>query len=37
MSSIGKERIRAHESALLKHAQERLAGIEGLKFIGTAR
>ena len=36
MSSIGKERIRAHESALLKHAEARLAGIEGLRLIGTA-
>jgi cysteine desulfurase/selenocysteine lyase len=36
MSSIGKERIRAHESALLKHAQERLSGIDGLRMIGTA-
>lgn len=36
MSSIGKERIRAHERALLSHAQERLSGIAGLRMIGTA-
>jgi cysteine desulfurase/selenocysteine lyase len=36
IASIGKERIRAHESELLAHAQERLSAIDSLKVIGTA-
>ena len=36
IGSIGKARIRAHESALLKYAQERLREINSLKIIGTA-
>ncbi|WP_375159823.1 cysteine desulfurase [Bradyrhizobium sp. RDT46] len=36
VESIGKERIRRHESGLLAHAQERLRGINSLRIIGTA-
>jgi cysteine desulfurase / selenocysteine lyase len=36
ISSIGKERIRAHERELLKYAQERLREINSLRIIGTA-
>ena len=33
----GKERIRAHETALVKYAHERLREINSLRIIGTAR
>jgi cysteine desulfurase/selenocysteine lyase len=36
INSIGKERIRRHENALLTYAQERLRGINSLRIIGTA-
>ena len=36
VQSIGKERIRKHESGLLTYAQERLRGINSLRIIGTA-
>ena len=36
INSIGKGRIRAHESALLAYAQERLGEINSLRIIGTA-
>ncbi|MBR0780960.1 cysteine desulfurase [Bradyrhizobium iriomotense] len=36
VGSIGKERIRRHESSLLAYAQERLRGINSLRIIGTA-
>ena len=36
LESIGKERIRKHESGLLAYAQERLRGINSLRIIGTA-
>ena len=36
VESIGKERIRRHESSLLAYAQERLGGINSLRMIGTA-
>ncbi|TQF29627.1 cysteine desulfurase [Bradyrhizobium sp. UNPA324] len=36
VESIGKERIRRHESGLLAYAQERLRGINSLRIIGTA-
>jgi cysteine desulfurase/selenocysteine lyase len=36
INSIGKERIRRHENALLTYAQERLRGINSLRVIGTA-
>jgi cysteine desulfurase/selenocysteine lyase len=37
IGSIGKARIRAHESELLKYAHERLRGINSLRIFGTAR
>ncbi len=37
ISSIGKERIRAHEHELLAYAHERLGAIESLRIIGTAK
>jgi cysteine desulfurase / selenocysteine lyase len=37
IGSIGKARIRAHESELLKYAQERLRGINSLRIFGSAR
>lgn len=37
INSIGKERIRRHESALLAYAQERLRAINSLRIIGTAK
>jgi cysteine desulfurase/selenocysteine lyase len=37
IASIGKERIRAHESDLLRYAQERLRAINSLRIFGTAR
>jgi cysteine desulfurase/selenocysteine lyase len=36
IGSIGKGRIRAHESELLRHAQARLGEINSLRIIGTA-
>ena len=36
IQSIGKSRIRAHETALLKNAQEQLAKINSLRIIGNA-
>ncbi len=36
VNSIGRERIRRHEAALLAYAQERLRGINSLRIIGTA-
>jgi cysteine desulfurase/selenocysteine lyase len=36
IGSIGKERIRRHESALLAYAQEKLGAINSLRIIGTA-
>src|SRR5215204_606273 len=37
VQSIGKERIRAHEQAVLKYAQDRLREINSLRIIGTAK
>jgi cysteine desulfurase/selenocysteine lyase len=37
IESIGKERIRAHETGLLAYAQDRLREINSLRIIGTAR
>ena len=37
VNSIGKERIRAHESELVKYAHERLGAINSLRIIGTAK
>ena len=36
IGSIGKARIRAHETALVKYAHERLREINSLRIIGTA-
>ncbi|SFI17497.1 cysteine desulfurase [Bradyrhizobium sp. cf659] len=36
VESIGRARIRRHESSLLAYAQERLRGINSLRIIGTA-
>jgi cysteine desulfurase / selenocysteine lyase len=36
IGSIGKQRIRKHESELLAYAQDRLRGINSLRIIGTA-
>jgi cysteine desulfurase/selenocysteine lyase len=36
IDSIGKERIRGHERALLSYAQEKLGAINSLRIIGTA-
>jgi cysteine desulfurase / selenocysteine lyase len=36
VNSIGKPRIRAHEAALVKYAQERLGQINSLRIIGKA-
>jgi cysteine desulfurase/selenocysteine lyase len=36
INSLGKERIRKHESALLAYAHERLRGINSLRIIGSA-
>jgi cysteine desulfurase/selenocysteine lyase len=36
VNSIGKPRIRAHETALVKYAQERLGQINSLRIIGKA-
>jgi cysteine desulfurase/selenocysteine lyase len=37
INSVGKERIRAHESALIGYAHERLREINSLRMIGTAK
>ena len=37
VNSVGKSRIRAHESALVKYAHERLGQINSLRIIGNAR
>ena len=37
VGSIGKARIRAHETELTKYAHERLRGINSLRIIGNAR
>jgi len=37
VSGIGRERIAAHEHALLEHATAALSAIPGLRLIGTAR
>jgi cysteine desulfurase/selenocysteine lyase len=37
MEAVGRERIAAHEARLLDYATERLAAVEGLRIIGTAR
>ncbi|MEX0753122.1 MAG: cysteine desulfurase [Xanthobacteraceae bacterium] len=37
VNSVGKARIRAHESALLSYAQDRLREINSLRIIGTAK
>ena len=36
INSVGKPRIRAHETALVKYAQERLGAINSLRIIGNA-
>jgi cysteine desulfurase/selenocysteine lyase len=36
VNSVGKARIREHERALLRHAQDRLREINSLRIIGTA-
>jgi cysteine desulfurase / selenocysteine lyase len=36
INSIGKSRIRAHESSLLAYAEEKLGEINSLRIIGTA-
>ena len=37
VETIGKDAIRAHEDALVKYAHERLAQINSIRIIGTAR
>ena len=37
ITSIGKERIRAHETALTKYAHERLGELNSIRIIGNAR
>jgi cysteine desulfurase/selenocysteine lyase len=37
VNSIGKERIRAHESELVKYAHEKLGAINSLRIIGSAK
>jgi len=37
IGTVGKERIRAHETALVKYAHDRLREINSLRIIGTAR
>lgn len=37
INHLGKESIRAHEEALLRHATRQLSGIAGIRLIGTAR
>ena len=36
INSVGKPRIRAHETALVKYAQEKLGAINSLRIIGNA-
>ena len=37
VTRLGRERIAVHEHALLEHATSRLAAIDGLRLVGTAR
>ena len=37
MEAVGREEIAAHEAELLAYAHERLAAVEGLRIIGTAK
>ncbi len=37
VTTLGRERIAAHERTLLAYATERLAAIEGVRILGTAR
>lgn len=37
VSAIGMDRIAAHEHQLTQYAMEQMAGIEGMKFYGTAK
>jgi len=37
VTALGRERIAAHEQTLLAYATERLAAIEGVRILGTAR
>jgi cysteine desulfurase/selenocysteine lyase len=37
ITSVGKERIRAHEAALVKYAHERLRELNSIRIIGNAR
>ncbi len=37
INQLGKPAMRAHEQALLEHAQAALASVPGLQFVGTAR
>jgi cysteine desulfurase/selenocysteine lyase len=37
VNSIGKERIRAHESELVKYAHQRLGAVNSLRIIGNAK
>jgi cysteine desulfurase/selenocysteine lyase len=37
VNSVGKARIRAHESGLVKYAHERLGAINSLRIVGNAR
>lgn len=37
VTSIGRDRIRAHEETLLRYAQDRLGEINSLRIIGTAK
>jgi cysteine desulfurase/selenocysteine lyase len=37
VNSVGKERIRAHESQLVKYAHERLGALNSLRIIGNAK
>jgi cysteine desulfurase/selenocysteine lyase len=36
ITRLGKDAIRAHENSLMQYARERLARINGLRFVGTA-
>jgi cysteine desulfurase/selenocysteine lyase len=36
VNSVGKDRIRAHESGLVKYAHEKLRHINSLRIIGNA-
>lgn len=37
VTALGRERIAAHEHELLRHATARLAAVDGLRLVGTAR